>query len=229
MEESLTSVSRKKNYGFWVEVGIQVLIVLSVLAISFETLPGLTNAQKQFLHSFEIFCVSVFTIEYFTRIYLAKKKLKFIFSFYGIIDLFAILPFYLSFGVDLKTLRLFRLFRLVRLLKLIRYNKALRHFKKAVKESKEEIILYLLMTSIFLYICATVVYHFENGAQPDKFTSIFDSLWWAVCTITTVGYGDVYPITIGGKIFTIFILIVGLGIVTVPAGILASKLLKTDE
>ena len=108
-------------------------------------------------------------------------------------------------------------------------HKALQRFRRATAEAKEEIVLFLLITIILLYLSAVGIYFFEHEAQPDKFTSVFHSLWWAISTLTTVGYGDVYPITMGGKIFTFCILIVGLGIVTVPAGIVASALSKTTK
>ena len=102
-------------------------------------------------------------------------------------------------------------------------------FNKAAVEAKEEIILFLIITAILIYLSAAGIYFFENEAQPEKFSSIFQSLWWSIITLTTVGYGDVYPITAGGQIFTFFILIIGLGVITVPAGLVASALLKTTN
>ncbi|WP_198659450.1 ion transporter [Winogradskyella aurantiaca] len=208
---------------------IQFLIIVSVITFSFETLPNISESTKFLLHIIEVVCVIVFTIEYLARIYVADHKLKFVFSFFGIIDLLAILPFYLSFGVDLRSLRLMRLFRLFRLLKLVRYNKAMRHFTEAMLLAKEQIILFMGVTLILIYFSAVGIYYFENEAQPDHFSSVFDSLWWSIVTLTTVGYGDVYPITVGGKVFTFFILLIGLGIVAIPTGIISSSLTKTIE
>lgn len=208
---------------------IQILIVLSLVSFSIETLPNLSTGVKKALYYFEVFCIVVFSIEYLLRLFYAPKKLGYIFSFYGIIDILAILPFYITLGVDLRSIRVFRVFRIFRIFKLMRYNKALNHFKDAAKEAKEEIILFLLITLILLYLSAVGIYFFENEAQPEKFSSIFHSLWWAISTLTTVGYGDVFPITMGGKIFTFFLLIIGLGIVTVPAGIVASALSKSTK
>lgn len=208
---------------------IQFLIILSVITFSIETLPNISESTKFWLHSIEVVCVIVFTFEYLARIYVADRKLKFVFSFFGIIDLLAILPFYLSFGVDLRSLRLMRLFRLFRLLKLVRYNKAMRHFTEAMLLAKEQIILFMGVTLILIYFSAVGIYYFENESQPDHFSSVFDSLWWSIVTLTTVGYGDVYPITVGGKIFTFFILLIGLGIVAIPTGIISSSLTKTIE
>jgi len=208
---------------------IQFLIVLSVITFSVETLPNLKPQTKAILNSIEVFCVVVFTLEYLARIFVAGNKPKFIFSFFGLIDLFAILPFYLSFGLDLRSLRVLRMFRLFRLLKLVRYNRAMRHFAKAMLLAKEQIILFMGVTLVLIYFAAIGIYYFENEAQPEHFSSIFDSLWWSIVTLTTVGYGDVYPITVGGRIFTFFILLIGLGIVAIPTGIISSSLTKVVE
>jgi voltage-gated potassium channel len=208
---------------------IQFLIVLSVITFSIETIPNLKPQTRVILNSIEIFCVAIFTIEYIARIYVADKKFNFIFSFFGLIDLFAILPFYLSFGVDLRSLRVLRMFRLFRLLKLVRYNKAMRHFTKAMLMAKEQIILFMAITLVLIYFSAVGIYYFENEAQPEHFSSIFESLWWSIITLTTVGYGDVYPVTMGGRIFTFFILLIGLGIVAIPTGIISSSLTKVVD
>lgn len=168
-------------------------------------------------------------MEYLTRIFIAKKPFKYIFSFYGIIDLLAILPFYLPGSIDLRYLRAFRVFRIFRALKLIRYNKALNRFHIAAGIVKEEIVLFFIVTGILIFLTASGIYFFEHEAQPDHFASIFHSLWWAIVTLTTVGYGDVYPITLGGKMFTFFVLIIGVGIVTVPAGLVATALSQARE
>lgn len=208
---------------------IQALILVSIVTFSVETIPNLKPQTKTILYAIEVFSVSVFTIEYLLRIYVADSKPKFIFSFFGIIDFLAILPFYLSFGIDLRSLRALRFLRLFRILKLVRYNKAMNHFTRAIKSAKEEILLFVFITLILIYFSAVGIYYFENEAQPEHFTSIFDSLWWAIITLTTVGYGDVYPITVGGKVFTFFILMIGLGIVAIPTGIISSALTKSVD
>lgn len=148
---------------------------------------------------------------------------------YGIIDFLAILPFYLSLYIDLRSIKALRLFRLFRLLKLTRYSKTIQKFQKAFSNTKEEFVLFFVLTLILFYLASVGIYYFEHKAQPDNFSSVFASMWWAVATLTTVGYGDVYPITIGGKIFTTLILLIGLGIVGIPAGIIASALSQVDE
>lgn len=208
---------------------IQILIVISLISFSIETLPNLAPETYALLSAIEVFVVVVFTIEYLLRIILSEKKLGYIFSFYGIIDLLSILPFYLTATVSLQALKMLRLLRLLRILKLVRYNAALARISKAVYLVKEELTLFSIVTVMLLYLSAMGIYHFEHAAQPENFRSIFDSLWWSVVTLTTVGYGDIYPITDGGRIFTFFMLMIGLGIVAIPTGIIASALSSVRE
>ena len=203
---------------------ITILILYSVFCFSLETLPNLSADTRLFLKYSEIAVVVIFTCEYIIRILLSPKRLRFIFSFYGLVDLIAILPFYLAFAIDLRSFRLIRLLRLVRVLKVARYNSALQRFSKALFLAKEELAIFTGLSLILLYLSAVGIYHFEHVAQPEVFKSIFDSLWWSVATLTTVGYGDIYPITIGGRFFTFIILMIGLGLVAVPTGIVASAL-----
>jgi voltage-gated potassium channel len=155
--------------------------------------------------------------------------LKFIFSFYGLVDLLAILPFYLSFGVDLRTLRAFRLLRLFKILRLPKYARAIRRIRLALALIKEELILFLSLSGVLLYLSSVGIYYFEHAAQPEVFTSVLHSLWWSLITLTTVGYGDMYPITAGGKLFTFAVLLVGLGIISIPAGLIASALSEARD
>lgn len=209
------------------DIFIQSLIVLSLISFSIETLPDLSENVKRLLKITEEIVVVIFTAEYLLRLFIADKKLQFVFSFYGLIDLFAILPFYVARGIDLRSVRIFRLFRLVRAFKMFRYSKAIQRFKIAFLEVKEELTIFLVATGFLLFITSVGIYYFENSAQPEQFKSVFHCLWWAVVTLTTVGYGDVYPVTVGGKIFTSFIVIIGLGIIAVPTGLVASALTKT--
>ena len=211
--------------------GIGLLIVYSAICFSIETLPDLSNSVRAFLRYSEIVVVVIFTIEYIYRVASAESRIRFIFSFYGLIDLLAILPFYLMFAVDLRSLRTIRLLRLVRLLKLARYNRAMARFGKALILAKEELVIFSFASVIVIYLAAVGIYHFEHEAQPLVYRSIFDSLWWAIATLTTVGYGDIYPVTVGGRLFTFAILMVGLGLIAVPTGIVASSLsaVRSDE
>ena len=203
---------------------IQFLIVISLISFSIETLPGLSEETYSLLAGIEVFVVVVFTMEYVLRVVVTEKKIAYIFSFYGVVDLLAILPFYLTGSVSLQALRILRLLRLFRILKLARYNAALERIGKAIWIAKEEMVLFSVVTLMLLYLSALGIYHFEHAAQPEHFQSIFDSLWWAVSTLTTVGYGDIYPVTLGGRLFTFVVLMLGLGVVAVPTGIIASAL-----
>ena len=208
---------------------IQGLIVLSLVSFSIETLPDLGPRTRQLLGTIETVSIAIFTLEYVVRIAVATSRVGFVLSFYGLIDLAAILPFYLASGIDLRSLRAFRLLRLFRAVKLFRYGKAIKRLHRALVIVKEELVLFACVTSLILYLSAVGVYYFENAAQPDAFSSVFDGLWWSVVTLTTVGYGDVYPITVGGRVFTFVVLMVGLGVVAVPTGLLASALSKARD
>ena len=223
VEESDTPLGRA------FDLFIQALIVLSLISFSIETLPNLSESAQSWLRGFEIFSVGVFSIEYLLRVYVATPRSRYIFSFFGIVDIVAILPFYIGTGVDLRSIRTFRLLRLFRIFKLARYSAAVRRFHLALTIAKEEIVLFLGATVILLYLAAVGIYYFESDAQPEHFGSVFHCLWWAVATLTTVGYGDVYPITVGGRIFTFVILLIGLGVISVPAGLVASALAKARQ
>ncbi|HRA86656.1 MAG TPA: ion transporter, partial [Planctomycetaceae bacterium] len=158
------------------DFGVQLLIVVSLITYSIETLPDLAEGTRKLLFGIECGTVFAFTIEYLLRIYFSQPRLKFMLSFFGLIDLAAILPFYLATGADFRSIRAFRLMRLFRLLKLARYNAAIRRFHRALLIAKEEVILFLCTTIILLWLSAIGIYHFENEAQPEKFKSVFHSL-----------------------------------------------------
>jgi voltage-gated potassium channel len=210
-------------------LSIQFLILLSLISFSLDTMPDLSATTVRLLGIIETVTITIFTAEYALRFYVADSKRQFAGSFYGIVDLVAILPFYLGlivtgFGVDFRSIRVLRLLRLFAVLKFVRYSKAIRIFARAFVIAKEELILFLVAMLMLLYLAAVGVWYFENESQPEAFGSIFSSLWWAIVTLTTVGYGDVYPLTIGGRVFTFFLLMIGLGTIAIPSGIVASAL-----
>ena len=212
-------------------VTIQVLVVVSLLAYVGTTLPALTPETRAKLYILEAITIGIFSVEYVLRVMMARNKLRYMFSFYGLVDLVAIIPFYITSGLDLVALRLFRILRLARILKLFRYSTAIVRFKKAISLVKEELVIFGFVALILLYLAAVGIYYFENAVQPEAFKSVFHSMWWAVVTLTTVGYGDVVPVTMGGRVFTFFVMIVGLGVVAIPTGLMASALMqvKKDE
>jgi voltage-gated potassium channel len=205
---------------------IQFLILLSLVTFSVETLPDISENTRIWLKNIEIITVIIFTFEYLLRIILSPKRFKFIFSFMGIVDLLAIAPFYLSTGLDLRSIRVFRMFRLLRLFKLLRYNRSVNRFKYAFLEIKSELLFFAIACMFLIYLSAVGIYYFEKDTNGEMFKSIFHSMWWAIATLTTVGYGDSYPITTGGKIFASLIIFIGLGLVAVPTGLIASAFSK---
>ncbi len=208
---------------------IQFIIILSIISFTIETLPDLSQSTLDFLYIFEVISIAIFSVEYLLRIWVADSKLKYIFSFYGLVDFFAIIPFYVRTSIDLRSIRIFRLLRLFRIFKLFRYSEAINRLQTAFKSIKEELIVFLFASIFLLYVSAVGIYYFEHDAQPEAFSSIFHSMWWAVATFTTVGYGDVYPVTLGGKIFTFIMLMIGLGIIAVPTALIASALTKDNQ
>ena len=208
---------------------ICALIVVSLITFSIETLPNLPPTASEVLYWIELTTVLLFTGEYVLRLAVAEPRGQFVRSFFGLLDLVAILPFYLAVGVDLRAVRTFRLLRLIRILKLARYSAAIRRLHRAAIIVREELVLFLNVALILIFLSAVGIYYFESSSQPEQFASVFHSLWWAIVTLTTVGYGDVFPITTGGRVFTFFVLFLGLGIVAVPTGLFASALSKARE
>lgn len=217
------------HFGRWLDVMLQVIIVINLVTLALETMPNLSDQQLYWLNLVEVVSIAIFTVEYLARCFLSRPMLRYALSFYGLIDLLSIAPFFLSVGLDLRSARALRLMRLFRLFKLTRYSKAARRYRHAFMIAKEELVLFGCAALVVLYLASVGIYHFENEAQPDKFSSVPDSMWWAVVTLTTVGYGDVYPITLGGRLFTSIVLVCGLGFVAVPTGLLAGALAKARE
>lgn len=203
---------------------IQGLIVLSMVTFTIETMPDLPPDVYRYFFAAEVLIVAIFTAEYLLRLASAPNKPRFVFSFFGLVDLAAILPFYLATGLDLRSVRILRLLRLVRIVKLFRYNRAAKRLVKAFMQVRDELVLFIFMIVILVYLASVGIYYFEHDAQPDKFKSVPHSMWWAVATLTTVGYGDIYPVTGGGRFFTFVVLILGLGVIAVPTGLVASAL-----
>jgi voltage-gated potassium channel len=217
------------RFGRGAAFAVQALIVISVLSIGIETLPGLPEWARDLLAIEEAVIVAAFTAEYLLRLLVAEQPARYARSFWGVTDLAAILPFYLSLGIDLRAFRALRLLRLFRLFKLARYSRAAERIGIALRSVREELVVFGLAAMALIYLCAIFIYHFEHDAQPDAFASVFHAMWWAAITLTTVGYGDVYPVTLGGRVFTVLMLMLALGIIAVPTGIVASALSKVRQ
>lgn len=200
------------------------LILLSAVLVAVETMPRFEDSPA--LVGAQIATASLFALEYGLRLWSAPRPLRYATSFWGIVDFLAAIPALLLLLPDLQTVRALRLLRLLRLLKLARYSRALDRIGRAFATTRDELAIVLFVAVLMIYLAAVGIHHFERQAQPDAFGSIPQSLWWAVATLTTVGYGDTYPITVGGRIFTGLVLLVGLCIVAVPAGLVASALLN---
>jgi voltage-gated potassium channel len=184
-----------------------------------------------YFYWFELISVVIFTLEYLWRLKVAKKWSRFAFSFFGLIDLIAILPFYLPMLIklDLRFVRILRLSRIFRIFKVARYAKSMQLVGLVLKEKKEALALTLFLTFIMLLVASSLMYEVEHRVQPDKFTDIFSSFWWAVATLTTIGYGDIYPMTTIGRFLSGVIALLGIGLVALPTGIIGSGFIEILE
>jgi voltage-gated potassium channel len=216
------------------DVSIMLLIILNVIAVILETVRELNTHYDTFFRAFDLFSVAVFSVEYFLRVWSCtaderfggsqiRGRLRYMRTPLAIIDLVAILPFYLPLVfVDLRFVRAIRLFRLFRLFKMARYSESMRTLGRVLTLKKEELMITLFTLLILLVFSSSMVYHVEHESQPGVFSSIPAAMWWGVVTLTTVGYGDVYPITPIGKFIGALVILVGIGMFALPAGILAS-------
>lgn len=216
------------------DIFILTMICLNILAIILESHESILNSYRVLFTQFEVFSVVIFTVEYSLRIWTAKEKFndlrisnpyrKQLLSPLSIIDLLAILPFYLPMllPIDLRFLRLFRITRFLRILKLNRYSKAFHLILRVLVKKKDVLLATIYIMGITVLSSAVFMYYVENKAQPENFSSITATLWWAIATLTTVGYGDVYPVTALGKFLATLIAIAGIGIVALPTGIISS-------
>ncbi|MBQ0050512.1 MAG: ion transporter [Treponema sp.] len=215
------------------DLSIMFLIILNIFSIYLETMQ-IPEHIKQQLSRFETLSVVIFTIEYVLRVWTAtvprprmkpaKARLKYMFSFMAMVDLLAILPWYLPFVVvlDLRVLRTLRLMRLFRIFKFNRYTSALERILNVLKKKSPELLSSVFVIMILMLISSILMYTIENPVQPEVFSNGFSGFWWAVATFTTVGYGDIYPITVAGKILGAFMALLGIGVVAVPTGIVSS-------
>ena len=213
---------------------IATLILLNVLVVILETVNSLYLEYATFFQLFDLVTVTVFTIEYVLRIWCCVKnplysdplrgRLRYAVSPYALLDVIALTPFYLPLiiPIEFRLLRMLRLLRIFRVLRLGKYSNAFETFVDVLRSKKEEIVITMVMALIILVLSASTLYTVEREVQPEKFGSIPDAMWWAVVTLASVGYGDVYPITPLGKFFAAIVAISAIGLFALPAGILAS-------
>ena len=222
-----------KNFSRF-DAFIYILIIANILAMILESHSFMKDRFGQIFSFFELISILIFTAEYFYRIYISYKEKKFkgvfsyVFSFFGIIDFISILPFYIKQFVliDGRFFRILRLFRLSRIFKLGRDSKSLKLFIKALSAVKNELKFTFFLSLLCILFSASAIYFLENEAQPEVFSSITASLWWATVSLATVGYGDVVPLTVWGKVFAGFISLVGIGVVAIPTGIISASFVE---
>jgi voltage-gated potassium channel len=219
---------------------ILTLIVLNVLAVVIGSVQAVEERFGWWLNLFEAVSVAVFTFEYAARIWSCTAdpaysrpvtgRLRFMVRPMPLIDLLAIVPFYLPFfGVDLRSLRVLRLLRILRIAKLGRYYSSLNVMKDVIVSRKEELVLTTSLMGLLLVISSSVLYYCENAAQPEVFSSIPATMWWGVATLTTVGYGDVAPVTAAGRAAAGVFAVVGIGMFALPTGILGAGFVEAIE
>jgi voltage-gated potassium channel len=222
----------------FINIFIIVLILLNVIAVMLETVQSIHEPYKEAFRIFDTVSVAIFSTEYVLRVWSSNHDPQFKHSIVGrirymltpgaLIDLLAILPFYLHavFVFDLRVLRILRLLRFLRLFRLTAYMKTTQLVINVFKATKGQLLLALVLALFLIVISSCLVYFSEHQAQPDQFSSIPATVWWSVVTLTTVGYGDMIPVTTAGKIFTSVILLAGVALFALPAGIITAGFLE---
>ena len=229
--EILEKGNSKDKVSFYTDIFLITLIIFNIIAVLLETVESIYSKYALEFFIFERFSTVIFLIEYILRIWVCVEekiknnklitRLKYASTWPAIIDLLAVLSGLLPmiFEVDLRILRALRM---LRLLKFSRYFKVMNLLLGVLKEEKQSFLAAMFLLTIAMLIASTGIYLFEKDAQPDKFSSIPEAMWWAIATLTTIGYGDVTPVTGMGKFFGAIIAIIGIGVVALPSGILAS-------
>ncbi len=205
------------------EIAVSVAVFASIAIMALETF-SLPENWKHALFVADIILSIIFVVEYILRILTAENKRAYVTSFYGIIDLVAIFPILIHAASSVRVVRLLRVLRIIRLLKIKRYSDAMDRYRQALKLIAAEATLFTGVAFVFIIGFAFLIYEFEHEMQPDKYSNLFDAVWWAVISLTSVGYGDVYPLTAAGRMLTLAMVLTGMGIVAVPTALLASAL-----
>ncbi|MCY4064439.1 MAG: ion transporter [Chloroflexi bacterium] len=211
----------KNNARFEIIVSVAVFASIAIMALETFSFP---DTWKHALLVADVILSLIFIVEYVLRIVTSDNRRGYITSFYGIIDLIALLPILIHAAASLRVLRLLRVLRILRLLKVTRYTNALDRYNQALKSIAAEATIFGSVAFVFITSFAFLIYEVEHEVQPEVYSNIFDSVWWAVISLTSVGYGDVYPVTTAGRILTLAMVLTGMGIVAVPTALLASAL-----
>jgi voltage-gated potassium channel len=212
------------------EMFLQFLIFYSLINYFLELeYAGTENSREGYLFFLwsERVVAGIFTIEYLFRWFFAKERWKYLTSPMGLVDLVAVVPFYVGFFVPAQYLRLIRTLRILRLFKIYRYNDALRSFVTSFATIKKELQIIGVAILVLVFMSATAEYEFERVAQPEMFAKYSDALWWSLITLTTVGYGDMFPVTVGGRVTALVTLALGLGIFGTFLSLIGSAFMST--
>ncbi len=227
--------------AFAIDLFLVLLIIANVAATVLESVRSIADAFPAFFASFETFSILVFSVEYVLRLWVCTEnpafsdtvsgRLRYAVTPLALVDLFAVLPFYIPFIIplDLRFLRVLRLMRIFRLFKLGRHSTALKFVKNAFLKEKETLAVAGFVLVILVIFSSCLMYILEHEAQPEAFASIPHAMWWAIETLTTVGYGDICPVTPAGKLVGSFIAVLGIAMFAVPTGILATAFLEEVE
>lgn len=228
-----TSSGQRRGVSLVFNITLITIITLNAIAIVLHTVPAYNQQFARLFYDFELFSVGFFTVEYLLRVWVCVEndryrhglwgRLRYMVSTAALIDFLAIFPFYFTlFATDLAIVRILRLFRIFRLFRISRYSHAFRMIQRVVTDKKEELVLSMVFVVFMLIIVSSVMYYVEHPAQPDKFSSIPATMWWGISAMTTVGYGDMHPITPLGKFLGGIAAIMGIGLFALPTGILVS-------
>ncbi len=214
--------------GKFFDVALLAIILISVALVMLESVPDIQQSNGQILKISEWAITIIFTLEYILRIVIIKKPFRYIFSFYGIIDFLSVIPTYLGLLIvgshSLVVIRILRLLRVFRILKLTRYTQAGKTLARAMWNSRAKISVFVFFVLIIVTIFGTIMYLVEG--EESGFTSIPRSIYWAIVTLTTVGYGDISPATPLGQFLSSVVMIMGYAIIAVPTGIVTAEIIK---
>lgn len=239
--EVLHLIEPKDRTATWINRSIAFLILLNVTCVVLESMKQVNAMFENLFQVLEIVSLSIFIVEYVARVWSCvedprysgalRGRVRFMFSLFPLFDLLAIVPalFFFQTRLDLRVLRTLRLLRLLRVLKLARYSKALQLLGRVMKDAQDLLLVSLLVLLFLLVTSGGLMYYAENNAQPDRFSSIPASIWYCVVTLTTVGYGDISPVTPVGKLIAGIMAVMGIGLVAIPTGVISSAFLRQIE
>ena len=212
-------------------------VLFDIVAILISLIPLMFFLEEDIVSAIEYSTVSYFILDYLLRLIISKKKYNkgllsyviFVFSFYAIVDILAIIPVFFMVSQSLKSLRLLRLIRLIktmRFFKMMKYSNSIDLIVRVFKKEAGLLLTVLTLALVFVFISALMIFQLEHDYQPEAFSTFFDAIWWAFATLTTVGYGDIYPLSTGGRLIAIIISFLGIAIVALPSGIIAAGFIE---